>query len=619
MTEPKAAARQFDKLLKSIAKLGMSKRAQSAAQELCAAFAANPTAWEVLGVIALNRKDYPCARAAFERALSFAPDNADLLSGLGLVLSGLGQHDAAHNTLQAAIAHAPTTPQLWNALGCVRSAAGPNLSGGGSEVDAFRRAIELDPAFKQARMSLARALLWRGEIEEAEIHFARCVDDPTCLHEAAMGLVECRAERAQNAQAQALLRKHAAAREFAQVALFHANYDETATPAALAQMHRDWGAEIAQNGRGRKFSHVNPGSTRGLRIGLLSPDLYRHPVAWFVRPLLEGTAQDDVQFHLYVDTVRYDAMSAGLAARAAGWHPVANLDEDDLAAKLRADRIDLLVDLAGHTQGNRLPAFARRLAPYQATWLGYPHSTGLRAIDFRLVDAITDPPGIAEPFNTETLLHIDGCFVCYGPPEDAPTVFDRAADAPVVFGSANNFRKVGPTTIALWAAILARLPKATLLLRFNRMFENETARAHVRSLFSAHNIDPARLDFRGRSEDPFAFYREVDIALDPLNYNGTTTTCETLWMGVPVVTLRGDRHAARVGASLLAAAGLPQLVAEDPASYVALAVQLADEVGHWRATRAQMRATIAASPLLDAKRFARNWRAAIDAGLAQRV
>ncbi len=163
------------------------------------------------------------------------------------------------------------------------------------------------------------------------------------------------------------------------------------------------------------------------------------------------------------------------------------------------------------------------------------------------------------------------------------------------------------------------MPQARLLLRYNRLFENAAACETVRGLFAAHNIDPARLDFRGHSEDPFDFYREVDIALDPLNYNGTTTTCETLWMGVPVVTLRGDRHAARVGASLLTAAGLPQLVAEDAGAYVALAAQLAEEVGHWRATRAQMRATLAGSRLLDAQRFARSWRAAVDAGLAQRV
>jgi protein O-GlcNAc transferase len=210
----------------------------------------------------------------------------------------------------------------------------------------------------------------------------------------------------------------------------------------------------------------------------------------------------------------------------------------------------------------------RKATPCHATWPAYSHSTGLRTVDFRLVDAITDPPGFAEAPSTETPQHTGGCLASDRPPENAPPVF---------------------------------------------------ARATVNELFAAHDIDPARLDFRGRSESPFEFYRDIDIALDPLNYNGTTTTCETLWMGVPVVTLRGDRHAARVGASLLTAAALPELVAEDASSYVALAVQLAEEIGHWRRTRGRMRANLAASPLLDATRFARNWRAAIDAGLAQRV
>ncbi len=614
-----SAEKRFTKLLNDIAKVGPNKRALRAAHELCASYPGQPAAWHALGAVAMECGDFAQARLAFERALVLAPDDLDLLSRLGMVLSALGLHDAAVATLERAVAKAPSVPQLWNNLGNVRSLRDGKNAGGTSDIDAFRRAIDLDPGFNQARMNLARALLQRGTIDEAERHWQRCLGDPACRRDAALGLIECSVAQARNAQVQTLVREHGAMPELAQDALFYANYDDALSPGLLAQRHSAWGAKIAQAGRTRKFAPVNLGGTRGLRIGLLSPDLRRHPVAWFVRPLLEGTAQDETQLHLYFDAPRGDAISDTLAARAAGWHPVASLDEDDLAAKLRADRIDLLVDLTGHTQGNRLPAFARRLAPYQATWLGYPHSTGLRAVDFRLVDAITDPPGIAEPFNTETLLHIDGCFVCYGPPEDAPAIFERAADAPIVFGSANNFLKVGPATIALWADILAAVPQARLLLRYNRLFEHAAARENVQKLFAARNVDPARLDFRGRSEDPFDFYREVDIALDPLNYNGTTTTCETLWMGVPVVTLRGDRHAARVGASLLTAAGLPQLVAEDATSCVALAAQLAAEVGHWRATRAQMRATLAHSRLLDAKGFARSWRAAIDAGLAQRV
>lgn len=619
MSIASSAEKRFDKLLKDIAKIGPNKRALRAAHELCTAYPGQPAAWHALGAIAMECGDFERARDAFERALVLAPDDLDLLSRLGIVLSALDLHDAAVATLERAVATAPSVPQLWNNLGNVRALRDERTVGGASDIDAFRRAIELDPAFNQARMNLARALLARCDIDEAQRHWARCLGDPACRRDAVLGLVACSTARARNAHVHALLHEYGPMPELAQDALFYANYDETLSPAALARRHSAWGTRVAQSARTRKFTPVSLGGKRGLRIGLLSTDLRRHPVAWFVRPLLEGTVQDETQIHLYFDAKRGDAISKELAARAAGWHPVANLDEDDLAAKLRADRIDLLVDLAGHTQGNRLPAFARRLAPYQATWLGYPHSTGLRAVDFRLVDAITDPPGIADAFNTETLLHIDGCFVCYGPPEDAPAVFERAADAPLVFGSANNFLKVGPATIALWAEILATVPQARLLLRYNRLYESAAACATVQGLFAAHNIDPARLDFRGRSEDPFDFYREVDIALDPLNYNGTTTTCETLWMGVPVVTLRGDRHAARVGASLLTAAGLPQLVAEDAGAYVALAAQLAEEVGHWRATRTQMRATLTGSRLLDAPRFARSWRAAIDAGLAQRV
>jgi predicted O-linked N-acetylglucosamine transferase (SPINDLY family) len=282
------------------------------------------------------------------------------------------------------------------------------------------------------------------------------------------------------------------------------------------------------------------------------------------------------------------------------------LDDAALDALVRRERVDALLELNGHTGDNRLPALARKPAPLLVTAIGYPDTTGVPAIDLRLVDSTTDPPG-AEAACTERLLRLDPCFLCYTPPDEAPAPAPPPETAAPTFGSFNNASKLVPRTVALWAKVLRAAPGSRLLLKSIGL-EDASIRAAVTRRFAAEGIDASRLELRDARLDRaehLALYGQVHVALDPTPYNGTTTTCEALWMGVPVVTLPGVRHASRVSASLLGAAGFPQWIAADEATFVRLATGLAADRPALAALRTSMRDTLRASPLLDAPAYAR--------------
>jgi predicted O-linked N-acetylglucosamine transferase (SPINDLY family) len=289
------------------------------------------------------------------------------------------------------------------------------------------------------------------------------------------------------------------------------------------------------------------------------------------------------------------------------------MPDAELARRIRLDGIDILVDLAGYTRGGRPAVLATKPAPIQASWIGYANATGIPTIDYWIVDEITDPPGSETPLG-ERPARLAPCFLCFEPPGWAPQV----APAPLLrrhgptFGSFNNSRKIIAPLIALWARLLRAVPGARLLLKGRGLGEAE-GDARLRAAFGAEGIDPERLELRDWLDSPEAHlraYGDVDIALDTSPYNGTTTTCEALWMGVPVVALLGDRHASRVSASLLQAVGLPELVARDRDHYVAIAARLAADPAALAARRAGLREQVRASSLCDAPRFTRGLEAA---------
>jgi predicted O-linked N-acetylglucosamine transferase (SPINDLY family) len=280
-----------------------------------------------------------------------------------------------------------------------------------------------------------------------------------------------------------------------------------------------------------------------------------------------------------------------------------------IADQVRRDGIEFLVDLAGHTAENRLLVFAHKPAPVQVTWLGYPGTTGMPVIDYRITDDIADPPGEADNYHSETLVRLPQGFLCYGPPQDAPDVSGLPArkNGHITFGSFNNLPKINPEVIALWSRLLDQVADSRLLLK-SKQFADAQVRQRFLDLFSVRGIGAERvrlLPMAATTADHLALYRQVDIALDPFPYNGVTTTCEALWMGVPVITLRGERHAGRVGASILSRMGLEELVAENQDQYTGIGIKLAQDIPVLENLRAGLRSHLQSSVLYDGKSFAR--------------
>ncbi len=345
---------------------------------------------------------------------------------------------------------------------------------------------------------------------------------------------------------------------------------------------------------------------RKLRIGYISPDFRDHSVTFFFEPLIDGHNRDEVALYGYGNVATPDPITERLKDKFDVYRPVYGLDSKTTADIINQDCIDILVDLAGHAGGEGIYAMARKPAPIQVTWLGYPDTTGLSQIDYRLTDLIADPPG-SEAFYTEELFHLPECFLCYGPGDVAPPVSALPCEQRgyVTFGSFSNSAKLNELTIELWSKILRDTPNSKLLLKFKSGQFDEVKALYV-NRFAEYGISEDRLLTSGWMPSPahLALYHQVDIALDTFPYNGTATTCQALLMGVPVVSLAGEHHMSRVGLSLLKNIGLDFFVASTPQEYVSKAVVLAGQTESLSKIRSSMRRRLASSNLCQNTEFA---------------
>ena len=362
-------------------------------------------------------------------------------------------------------------------------------------------------------------------------------------------------------------------------------------------------------------------SSETLEVAVLSSDLRGHSIPYFLMPLFRQAASHGVRLHCFQDSGSEDAVSAVLKTYATSWTNTSGQLHESVEQRLLGCRPDVLLDLSGHTGSNRLGMIARRVAPLQANYLGYPNTTGVQAMDVRLTDSITDPEGAADALCTERIIRFSTCAWCYEPLPDAPPPRETPPDPErIVFGCFNNFTKVTDVLLRQWALLLAETPGSTLLLK-SPWFEREEVAVPLRKRLVAEGLDLGRIELLGLCIDPrdhLKLYRRVDVALDTSPYNGTTTTCEALWMGVPVVSLRGGRHASRVGESLLSAIGKPDWVAADWESYRALARRLAVAATTDEPRGTILREQIRSSLLMDAPTQAsRFWQALRCAASAQ--
>lgn len=529
-----------------------------------------------------NKGETARSIAVYQQALRLYPDHSTILTNFAGVLLSLGLRDEALPLLLKVVDQDPEHVSAWDNL-----AEAAYRFGRLDEAEMFaRHALQIDPGDYVA---------WN--------HLAGIYKDRGCLLEAVRNFQKGILASPGNT-------------------LIHSNLVFTSIYCGQGWMP-DYTAETARNFdrvHARRFwrddwAHQNsPEPERPLRIGFVSPDFRRHAVAYFVEPLWQNL--DRKQFHLvaYHNQATRDSVTDRMEALADEWCPVVGLNDDQLAEKIRQDGIDILVDLAGHTAGNRLMTFARKPAPVQLTWLGCPSTTGLRAMDWLLTDASLDPPGMTEHLLVEKPWRMKDVFCVYRPHDGSPEPIDHLPaddNGYITFGCFNNFAKVTPQVIALWCQILLRVPTARLLLEANAL-EDPSFASDVNQRFAQGGVDPSRLTLLGRRpEHQYHLYNRIDIALDPFPCNGGTTTFDTLWMGVPLITLEGGHMMARMGGDLLRHAGLSELVASNEDEYETKAVQLAEDLPRLRAMREGLRDRVQASPLMDAPLFARNFEDAM--------
>ncbi len=391
--------------------------------------------------------------------------------------------------------------------------------------------------------------------------------------------------------------------------LFHLHYLAPFDRKRTFDLHRRFGEMMHGTGPSASLRlEIPPDRARHIRIGYVSPNFSRHSVGYFVEPVIRHHDRSRYEVYCYYTHQLADETTQRIRSLADGWRDIAQAPDDAVASMIGNDGIDILVDLAGHSKGNRLGVFARRPAPIQMTWLGYPDTTGLKAVDFRITDAMTDPQPEAERWHTERLVRIEDAFLCYQPPDDSPLITPHARSAPeVVFCSFNNIAKLNEEAIRVWSAILVAVPGSRILLKSAALSFPDTV-DRILDCFERNGVASDRVELRGwirERRHHLELYDSVDVALDTFPYNGTTTTCEALWMGVPVVALAGCPHMSRVGAAILRCAGLQELVADNPQDYANIAIGLAHDQARRRSLRTSLRTTLQSSALLDHAGFTR--------------
>jgi predicted O-linked N-acetylglucosamine transferase (SPINDLY family) len=567
-----------------------------------------------LGVAFKEQGKLVAAVACYRRALELNPEYAEAHNNLGVALREQGKLDEAVACCRRAVELKPDYAEAHNNLSVALREQGKL-----DEAAACgRRAVELRPDYAVAHNNLGSALQERGELDEAAACWRRAVELNPDYAEAHNNLGNALKDLGQAEEAAACYRCALELKPDYTVAhsnwLFSLHYRAGITPLDLAEAHAEFDRRHAAPLRSeeqraasamhgsllpapRPAARVPRPLDRRLRLGFVSPDLGRHPVGYFLVRVLENLGREGQETICYSDR---------LQSAASCWRDTVALSDQPLAEQIRIDRIDVLFDLAGHTAHNRLLVFARKPAPIQVTWAGYVGTTGLTAIDYLLADRFEVPAG-AERHYRERVLRMPDGYVCYDPPAYAPPVTPLPAldGGQATFACFNNPAKITPRAIDVWAAILCRLPGARLVLKFKGWNDRGVAR-RCADLFAARGIDPGRLEFLGSSphEELLAEYRRVDLALDPFPYSGGLTTCEALWMGVPVITCPGETFASRHSLSHLSNVGLTETIAGDLDQYVERAVSLASDLPRLAALRAGLRERMAASPHCDGRRFA---------------
>ena len=528
-----------------------------------------------IGVYYLHTNQYQQALKHTQTSLQLSPNNPDALSNLGLIYEKLGDPQQALEIYTEALKNNPQIKIFYV------NAAKLYLDDGHAveAIPLLETALTLAPNYTKAHSNLANAYLAVGDHDKAIQHYKKAL---SCAPDNAI------------ANSNYLLSLH-----YKTYQSVKQNFED----------HLAW----ATNHCSPPHTHPAPPpeecTKRLLRIGYLSPDFRKHPVAYFIEPILRHHSAETVEIYCYSNVQHPDIMTQNLQAmQHLSWREIAHMDDAEAAALIQADGIDILVDLAGHTSHHRLTLFSLKPAPLQVTYLGYPDTTGLQQIDYRLTDQWADPPGMTDHLHSEQLYRLPGGFLTYSHPDDCPhcAPLPCRAGNPITFGSFNMISKVNIETIAAWAHILTATPNSRLIIKARGLTDD--AVTTLLTKFATHGIDAARitcLPFTATLREHLELYQHIDIALDPFPYNGTTTTFEALWMGRPVITLAGATHVGRVGASILSRLNLEHLIAHSVEDYIARATQLASNPAQLEQLSSTLRERMIECRLLDGQQFTR--------------
>ena len=597
---PAASKRLLDAV--ALHQAGHLDAAETVYREILARVPADSNALHYLGLIAFQRHRHAEAVALIKQAIQISPRTPGFFCNLGNAQMGLQQYEEARESYQKAatldsqfaVAHIGVGKAL---LACGQSA---------QAVAAARRAVACAPKFAEAWMVLGDALLDEELIDEAEGCYRRVSllnpASPSALTKRANVLTRFgRLNDAQDCLTQAI--KCDAGYEPAYSArlmnLTYLSSDQN----QIFRLHRDWAQRFVAHDTVRARRSVRTTDDRRIRIGYVSADFRRHALRFFIRPILRYHDRSRFEVHCYYNYASEDEATQQIKTLAEHWIDCPRLSDEDLYQRIVADEIDILVDLSGHTKGHRLKVFALKPAPVQATMLGYLNTTGLCAIDYRVVDRHTCPPGLFEDDHSEKLARLPDCQWCYEP-DSEPLIgpLPALANGYATFGSFHNLAKLTQAQIALFADILCQSPQARLLM----VVWGEAPRQQLLKVFAKAGVaERVRIVEPRAYQDYLALYDQIDVSLDASPYSGGTTSMESLWLGVPLVTMRGNTPTANGGVSILTTAGLPELIADSPQAYVDIACRLASDIDRMNLLRKSLRPRLKASPIMDAARYVR--------------
>lgn len=535
-----------------------------------------PGAAKTLAMLWLRQGQQYEALNALQRHLEQACDDRDTLALQAEIYRALGLHMEASLSYRRVVELAPNDTQIRANYGYLLTQAGLYLQ---ARVE-YQFILQQDPGNTRANLLMGVLCESENKLWEAIDFYHRALSRDPSDCEVLTHCGSALLKRGAVKEAGDILREVIKQRPHDQIAwsgyLCSLNYLSDISCEEIALQHQLWRNTLPQPNSMLVPLRRNSNPNRRLRIGYLSPDFRNHSVAFFFEPLLRHHCRDYFEVYCYSLTTLPDSITDRFRLLADQWRDIHALDDDKIMKVIQSDEVDILVDLAGHTANNRIRVFTRRLAPIQITYLGYPNTTGLSTMDYRITDAIADPPG-AQSYYSETLWRLQRGFLCFQPDPNSPDIQPPPPQRPEkIIGCFNAFQKITTPCVEAWATILRQVPEATLLVKCAALNDMEVQKQFIQTM-AVYGIDKERLKLRiwtANAFDHLSLYNSLDLALDTFPYNGTTTTCEALWMGVPVVSWSDKSHRSRVGASILSQVGLTDLVAYFQDEYVSKTVSL---------------------------------------------